>query len=701
MRPYFIKAGNVSALSDEVRLEIHKAGAVLAGGHLRSQLRHLSRRTGWAFDDPQLLALTRSSNSMDMALLVRDLVPLLDAYSAASERQDGDARMALADAILQGLSADPELLLTRLDLLGPSTTIEDLFVERGHTGAASFTAMGVSHRECLARYCELVARTAEALLQDSRALDPAHAAYSPLGIVYGFCADLFSNMVLNTLRSPSSPDLSLEDVFLSRGQLDEKRTQAHEWERLPKGDGEDAPFEHSTEWAAQMGARLAAGLEARAASPTEPNASSVRKSSLYVVPRGVALDSIADGVLPAGIVLAQEHCLTSDVTRARADWSHGTAGRPAVRRPCRGPIARLHTFRGCLVRYFKGPVNVMHKSGERRVDDGCPFRRHRRAAPDVSRASRCHPQWIDDTVRYMPSEHARPTTVGNSSQAPDSSPPSAPADVRIDVSGLSHPGKVRPRNEDHFHVMRIGRYLETVVTSLPPEEMKARTDEVGHVMIVADGMGGHAGGEQASRMAITGLVKLALARPDWIFRLDTAVAADVRQRSKKRVQDLHTQLLNQGEQDPGLHGMGTTLTIVRNMGRQLHIVHVGDSRAYLLRNGRLHHLTRDHTYVQLLIDSGQLSKEEAAGFSGRHILVNALGGFNEDVEVDLDQIELSSGDRILMCSDGLTDMVDDDTIRQVLVERHESHEACQRLIDLALERGGKDNVTVVVATYTF
>jgi len=273
--------------------------------------------------------------------------------------------------------------------------------------------------------------------------------------------------------------------------------------------------------------------------------------------------------------------------------------------------------------------------------------------------------------------------------------------VLVDVSGLSHPGKVRPRNEDHFLVMRIGRYLEKVITSLPPEAMEARTDEVGYVMVVADGMGGHAGGEQASRMAITGLVKLALDRPDWIFRMDKAVAADVRQRSKKRVQDLHTLLLNQGEQDRDLQGMGTTLTIVRNLGRQLHIVHVGDSRAYLFRDGRLHHLTRDHTYVQLLIDSGQLSKEDAAGFSGRHILVNALGGFNEEVEVDLDQIALSSGDRILMCSDGLTDMVDDDTIRQVLVERQESQKACQRLIDLALERGGKDNITVVVASYTF
>ena len=301
----------------------------------------------------------------------------------------------------------------------------------------------------------------------------------------------------------------------------------------------------------------------------------------------------------------------------------------------------------------------------------------------------------------MPSEHARPTAVGNSPQTSSGTAPFDTPPVRVDVSGLSHPGKVRARNEDHFLVMRLGRFLETVVTSLPADEMKARTDEVGHVMIVADGMGGHAGGEQASRMAITGLIKLALARPDWIFRLDTAVAADVRQRSKKRVQDLHTLLLNQGEQDPGLHGMGTTLTIVRNMGRQLHIVHVGDSRAYLLRNGRLHHLTRDHTYVQLLIDSGQLTKEEAVDFRGRHILVNALGGFNEDVEVDLDQIALSNGDRILMCSDGLTDMVDDDTIRQVLVEQHESQKACQRLIDLALERGGKDNVTVVVATYTF
>ena len=336
IEPYFIKAANISgSFTDTDRIEIHKAGAVLAGGHLRSQLRHLSFRTGWAFDDPQLLALTRSSNSMDMALLVRDLVPLLDAYSAACVRQDGDARLALADAILQGLSADPELLLTRLDLLGPSTMIEELFIERGDTHAArqagpievgrnfscaTYSSLGEVHREYLARYGELLGCTAESLRQDSRALDPAGAAYSPLGIVYGFCADLFSNMVLNTLRSPSPSDLSLEDVFLSRGRLEEKQTQAREWERLPKGEGERAPFEHSPEWAAQMYARLAGTLEARAAHPAEPNASQFPTARLYVVPRGVAVDAprgfpVAQGFSP--VVSAQEHCLTSDVARAR------------------------------------------------------------------------------------------------------------------------------------------------------------------------------------------------------------------------------------------------------------------------------------------------------------------------------------------------------------------------------------------------
>jgi len=291
--------------------------------------------------------------------------------------------------------------------------------------------------------------------------------------------------------------------------------------------------------------------------------------------------------------------------------------------------------------------------------------------------------------------------VGNQRDTSDDTIRPFSSSVQIDVSGLSHPGKVRSRNEDHFIVTRIGRYLETMVTSLPPGEVPERADEAGYAMIVADGMGGHAGGELASRMAISGLVKLVLAMPDWIFRLDETVATDAKQRSKGRFRNLNALLIEHGRRDQAVRGMGTTLTAARTMGRHLQIVHVGDSRAYLLRDARLLRLTRDHTYVQWLLDSGQLSEKEAADYGARHLLVNALGGASEDVEVDVSQLKLTSGDRLLLCSDGLTDLVDDNTIRQVLIDCRESAGACRRLVDLALAAGGRDNVTVVIASYTF
>jgi hypothetical protein len=321
LKPYFTIAGRISdSLTPAERLEIHKAGAVLAGGHLRSQLHQRSRQTGWAFDDPQLLALTRLSNSMDTALLVRDLIPLLEAYGATIDgaTTNNEERLTLADGILQGLSADPELLLTRLDLLAPLTMIEDLFVEQD--GETRFTPMGDAHVDCLARYGELIGRTAASLMKDAGVLDPARAAYSPLGMIYGFCADILDNMVLNTLRSAPSADtrpLSLEDMFISRGHLERKQAQAQEWQRLPKGEGERDPFEQSLPWATQMFARMLTALEARVARPTQPNAATYPDGRLFVVPRGVGIDALPAGVLPHGIVLAQEHCLVSDAARAR------------------------------------------------------------------------------------------------------------------------------------------------------------------------------------------------------------------------------------------------------------------------------------------------------------------------------------------------------------------------------------------------
>ena len=161
--------------------------------------------------------MTRNSNSLDAALLVRDLVPLLEAYKTAFSGPDLEARLELADAILQGVSADPELFLTRLDLLAPSTMIEDLFVERGDNGRARYTPMGEVHLGLLQRYNELIADLAEPLKEDAAAFDPSQRVYSPLGVAYGFCGDLLSNMALST------PALATGSRPQSRGHLRQPR----------------------------------------------------------------------------------------------------------------------------------------------------------------------------------------------------------------------------------------------------------------------------------------------------------------------------------------------------------------------------------------------------------------------------------------------------------------------------------------------
>jgi protein phosphatase len=271
--------------------------------------------------------------------------------------------------------------------------------------------------------------------------------------------------------------------------------------------------------------------------------------------------------------------------------------------------------------------------------------------------------------------------------------------VRIDVSALSHAGHHRKNNEDHFLVTKMGRTLETIITSLPAGDVPPLSEEVNYVMIVADGMGGHAAGEIASRMAISALISLALELPDWIFRVDEAHELELARRSRERIQEVGAMLVERGERDPALRGMGTTLTAARSLGRELLITHVGDSRAYLLRSGTLHRLTRDHTYAQLLVNLGQLAPADIAASRHRHVLVNALGGAGGEVRVDTDRCRLEDGDRVLLCSDGLTDMVDDVAITGILLEATGSGEACERLVKRALDAGGRDNVTVIVAGY--
>jgi protein phosphatase len=272
--------------------------------------------------------------------------------------------------------------------------------------------------------------------------------------------------------------------------------------------------------------------------------------------------------------------------------------------------------------------------------------------------------------------------------------------VRVDAAGLSDRGQVREDNEDHFLVARVGRSLDTLLTSLPTGQIPERFDETGYVMMVADGMGGAAAGEMASRVAISTLVNIVLDVPDWIMKLDEASAEKMMRRAVGYYQKVDSALAELANADPQLRGMGTTMTVGYSIGEDLFVFHVGDSRAYLFRDGKLRQLTRDHTHVQKLVDAGMITREEAATHRLRHVLTNAVGGKAKTIGVDAQRLGIADGDHLLLCTDGLTEVVEDDEIADVLGRGKAPEVVCRSLVDLALDRGGPDNVTVVTARFS-
>jgi serine/threonine protein phosphatase PrpC len=274
------------------------------------------------------------------------------------------------------------------------------------------------------------------------------------------------------------------------------------------------------------------------------------------------------------------------------------------------------------------------------------------------------------------------------------------ASVRVDASGLSDRGKVRADNQDHFYLGRMGRFSEVLATSLPPGTLIEHLEETGYVGVVADGMGGHAGGEVASRTAISLFFHFLFETPDWVLRVDDESAQKIFDRVTSRYRNLDQVLAEQAEVDPELRGMGTTMTLVYSLGYDLFLGHAGDSRAYLCRNGSLEQLTRDHTRVQELVEMGMLTREEAATHRWRNVLTNVLGGGVPLTDVDVHRVALASGDVVLLCSDGLYDVVQDDEIARILGALGSAAAACHALVDLALSRGAPDNVTVVILRYS-
>ncbi|WP_189929099.1 Stp1/IreP family PP2C-type Ser/Thr phosphatase [Streptomyces sulfonofaciens] len=206
------------------------------------------------------------------------------------------------------------------------------------------------------------------------------------------------------------------------------------------------------------------------------------------------------------------------------------------------------------------------------------------------------------------------------------------------------------------------------------------------LLAIADGMGGQAAGEVASSEVISTLVALD----------DDVPGSDILTSLGTAVQRANDQLRVMVEEDPQLEGMGTTLTALLWTGQRLGLVHVGDSRAYLLRDGALSQITQDHTWVQRLVDEGRITEEEATTHPQRSLLMRALGS-SEHVEPDLSIREVRAGDRYLICSDGLSGVVSHQTMEDALASYQGPQETVQELIQLALRGGGPDNVTVIVA----
>lgn len=206
------------------------------------------------------------------------------------------------------------------------------------------------------------------------------------------------------------------------------------------------------------------------------------------------------------------------------------------------------------------------------------------------------------------------------------------------------------------------------------------------LLVLADGMGGHAAGEVASSVAVAMLASLD----------DDSPGPDILDRLSSAVQDANNHLRDMVLGDPDLEGMGTTLTALLRAGSRFGLVHVGDSRCYLLRGDQLQQITKDHTFVQTLVDDGRITAEEASHHPQRNVIVRALDG-REDVELDLSIREARAGDRYLLCSDGLSDVLSDETLCDTLSGADSPDRAAEQLVELALRGGGPDNVTAIVA----
>jgi protein phosphatase len=270
-----------------------------------------------------------------------------------------------------------------------------------------------------------------------------------------------------------------------------------------------------------------------------------------------------------------------------------------------------------------------------------------------------------------------------------------PRDEDLDFFGITDRGKIRPNNQDHFLVTTLHKTMRVHVTSLPnPELLEIPSQRLASVGMVCDGVGGHAGGETASRSAVEAIAGYVTNTMQCLLAPHEAGAGTLLEALRDGAHRTHELIATRARESGERQGMATTITMTIACWPALYLLQVGDSRCYRLRAGELVQLTRDQTMAQDLVDSGVLLPEQAARSPYAHVLSSSLGGSAWSPEVSV--TDLQPYDVLMLCTDGLNKHVPDDQIRRRLMEIESSEAAARALLEDALEAGGKDNVTVLV-----
>lgn len=274
-------------------------------------------------------------------------------------------------------------------------------------------------------------------------------------------------------------------------------------------------------------------------------------------------------------------------------------------------------------------------------------------------------------------------------------PQRKPRDEEIDVYGLTHPGKVRSENQDHFLICSLRKQMVVHLTSLlETDSLVEESERLAFLAMVADGVGGGAKGAEASRITLESVAQYVSRSMRCYYASHSSDERGFSEALYDAAVESHADLMRRGQQQPEFRGMATTLTLFLGIWPRAYLLQVGDSRCYLLRQGELTQITRDQTMAQELVDLGALKPGDAGSTRLAHTLSSSIGGRQSSPVVS--EFEMNWETVVLLCSDGLTNHVPDDRIRERLRSMTSARQACEDLMQDALEGGGSDNITVLV-----